>query len=131
MELDRYTAHTIRCSGGVCGKTCPTPGWERYDDAQGRFILGWSENTNLPAQETRALRPYDDTGGNALVTLTIEQIPSHRHLYERQTDTGGGCGLDGCGFHSEYPVKETTAAGGSQPHNNMPPYIALTYCKKV
>ncbi len=104
-------------------------GWEKFEAANGKFILGAGNNLG----RSFAAGSY---GGEYEVVLGLNQMPKHSHTYLKQTDTGGGCGLSGCGFHSEYPQTNTSSAGGNDsgetiPHNNMPPYIVLTYCKKV
>lgn len=59
--------------------------------------------------------------GEAKVTLDISQIPSHSH-------SSSGARFSGSGWYSEYYVYAQNISlkchptGGSQPHNNMPPY---------
>lgn len=97
---------------------CPE-GWERYNEADGRFILGVREGMPLRA-----------TGGSEAHRLTIEEMPTHDH--------GAVFGGDGrkAGMLNEWPYhasgyERMRPTGGGRPHNNMPPYIALIYCKKL
>lgn len=104
--------------------TCPNE-WSQFGLANGRTIIGNS-----------AQYPFSSTGGAATHTLTIAQMPSHTHkLYQVNLPVGGSTsyqnGPQGTYWRSESKSWQTTTpAGSSQPHNNMQPYIALTYCVK-
>ena len=97
--------------------------WERITD---RFPVGAGGSYALGS-----------TGGEANVTLTINEIPPHDHVlnvYNIEMDApsgelvitpakvNAGANIDG------YPTQN---AGGGQPHNNMPPYIACNIWRKV
>lgn len=79
------------------------------------------------------------TGGEANVTLTVEQMPSHSHIRDIENNiltpnppaTGVGawspCTLNlGIVTNDNHQV-ETRNTGGGQAHNNLPPYLAV-YC---
>ena len=94
--------------------------WEQIKDT---FLLACGDTY---ANET--------TGGEATHTLTIEEMPSHNHAIEM---TSGGVayqvervpfGNQSVWGSSNLPIKPT---GGSQPHNNMPPYLAVYVWKRI
>ena len=121
---------------------CPE-GWSAYPEAWARFIVGAVSEDDLgkiPGDfredargEDLSSRLFGKPGGEEQHKLTKPEMPKHSHsLYEskreqRQDEGGGVFALAGQG---NVPPYETTAQGGSEPHNNMPPYVALYYCKK-
>lgn len=79
------------------------------------------------------------TGGSEEVTLTVEQMPEHKHI--KQADdvlsrsgggTSGGYIRDTSATGFFVTVRATNVSvGGSQPHSNMPPYYTLAYIMKL
>jgi microcystin-dependent protein len=85
-------------------------------------------------------------GGEEFVTLLISEMPFHTHSIQAYTDDpaasqvpapdqylGNAQGLTP--YKNTAAVQGTTLgpsalniAGGSLPHNNMPPYLALNFC---
>jgi|GEM_PF-3799441 len=121
-------------------RECPPSeeGWRRFEDAEGRFILGWSDGEGLPSMESRAIRQFDSEGGAETHTLSIDEMPAHTHPFQGSPFTRGGYGGGSRDDVSQggnvipqntlTPRGEVLSNGGDQPHNNMPPYIALTWC---
>jgi len=82
-----------------------------------------------------------ETGGAESVTLTVQQIPSHTHPMLASTLTGTQNGATGNVLASGssislYRIGTPTAplapqtiglTGGSQPHDNMQPYVCVNY----
>ena len=107
--------------------------WEQLKD---RFLLA--------AGDTYAA---GSTGGEAQHTLTVNEMPSHRHSSDSYQDGYPNSGLFGTdqyctwvnrGTHVNNEPKSgesggvrTSFVGGSQPHNNMPPYLAVYMWKRV
>lgn len=72
-------------------------------------------------------------GGAETHRLTESEMPKHRHTIHLSNDDGNGSGIDAANNNANAGVanrKRIVEAGGSQPHNNMPPYVALFFCKK-
>jgi microcystin-dependent protein len=98
------------------------------------------------------LEQYDlgESGGTSNVTLFESEMPIHTHFANATTDHGnttvaagnvpatGAAGppnrqISGKIYSTNAPNTQLnssalSAAGGTQPHNNMQPYLALNYC---
>lgn len=97
---------------------------------EGQFLLG--------ASDTYAA---GTTGGSATHTLTVNEMPSHKHKlhgwrYQLKADDYSGR------FATTGPWTQNSsndnanqdhidATGGGQPHNNMPPYLAVHIWKRT
>ena len=74
------------------------------------------------------------TGGEATHKLTVEEMPSHKHTiwtaqggsWARETVCCGNTAVRNAGDYDSI-----TYAGGNQPHNNMPPYLAVYVWKRT
>lgn len=95
------------------------PGQFRVPDYSELFLVG-SGTTYV----------VGDTGGANTVQLTTNEIPAHNHLYDRM---GAGTIINGenvpipVGNGVNVPTA-TTNTGGSQPHENRPPFKAVNWC---
>jgi hypothetical protein len=108
---------------------CPD-GWESYDQGTGRMIVGAGRGNNLSA------RRVGDTGGMERVTLTLAEIPAHRHANptvgnNQVIEEVNGLQVGGRGSYGPQHARPTEVAGESQPHENMPPFVALLLCRKI
>lgn len=69
--------------------------------------------------------PAASSGGEATVTLTVEQIPPHTHGLKMSKNVGEYYSPPwGDGTEEATPTTVVQSAGGGQSHNNMPPYLA-------
>lgn len=84
------------------------------------------------------------SGGEASVTVLTSQMPSHTHTVQADfdhrnataTSPSGAVQVNSTGnlVFSSNPGNATmnpamvSVAGGSQPHNNLMPYLVLAYC---
>lgn len=114
----------VAFTAGSLGQSICPEGWSYYKKAENRFILGADE---LKYQ-------IGVTGGAESVALTISEMPTHSHpILRTSSNSGDGNYVNWAAMGS--PNNKSTGSGtapvgDSQPHNNMPPYIALYFCKK-
>lgn len=103
---------------------CPE-GWSDVD-------ASWTGKTLVVATEdTNNKYGFRRTGGAETHTLEVDEMPPHDH--------GGIWGGDGSRAAMGNPPNDFHASGYVQirsdgegkPHNNMPPYVALFFCKKM
>jgi microcystin-dependent protein len=77
--------------------------------------------------------------GEASVTLSTAQMPAHNHIWSASSAAATnpkaeGTVLASANMYTASPVDSSmlpsavVAAGGSQPHPNMMPYLVLNYC---
>ena len=87
-------------------------------------------------------RSLGESGGAAAVALTTAQLPAHAHIAKAAlspttntpgsdvslSPSGGGALVYKALSHPAAMAAQTlSAAGNSQPHNNMQPYLAVTF----
>lgn len=101
--------------------------WEQLKD---RFLLGAGDTYSAGS-----------SGGEATHTLTVDEMPSHTHNREGGTQKI----MFDMGVYNAWgsPIKNTDAyeytaqadnlanTGGSQPHNNMPPYLVVYMWQRI
>lgn len=87
-------------------------------DFRGRFPLGMS-----------GTYAFGSTGGEAEHTLTVDEMPAHNH----DVQAGDGATAFGGNFFALDNAPDwqsgfaTESRGNDQPHNNMPPYLAVKF----
>ena len=108
--------------------------WEQIKD---RFLLSAGNSYTAGS-----------TGGEATHTLTVDEMPSHRHSsdsyqYGYPSDSSITAKDDYCTWVNRGTINgnapattdsgwiKTSQAGGSQPHNNMPPYLTVYMWKRT
>jgi microcystin-dependent protein len=114
-------------------------------DLRSRAPIGFGQGPGLSNY------PIGGTGGAENVTINAGSYPAHSHALlaaaspatgntpggaiEAEGQTGGRGGTVNLALYSASgpattlaPAALTPAAGGGQPHNNLPPYLALNFC---
>lgn len=127
---------------------CPV-GWTDYKEARGRTIIGATDHEGDPGNQPA--RSLGESLGNASVTLDDNNIPRHFHTsprvqdvpteneaflfsVDRDSDEGRFLQLADSGSLKVVTRGRTSFAGAettrTEPFDNMPPYVALYFCKK-
>jgi len=107
-------------------------------DLRGRVPIGYGSNTGATSQ-----RSLGETGGTEQVTLNVTQLPAHNHSVNvNSQDVGNQPSPSGNylatpdrrgnNYSDQVPAAALGPAaigsqGGSQPHPNMQPYLAINY----
>lgn len=101
-------------------------GYISVPDLSGRFVVGVDYGDSDYSS-------IGNTGGEKKHQLTISEMPSHTHSYNKiriETHEWGDNANDRP--HPFYDSgAQTGSAGGNQPHENRPPYYVLAYIMKV
>jgi microcystin-dependent protein len=105
-------------------------------DLRGRVPMGWGQGPGLTP------RTLGESGGQENTTLLLTQVPAHTHNMNAVSEAGDtsvptGKYLANSGaLDKEYRTTGTmvqmgansiSPAGGSQPHNNLQPFLVLNF----
>src|SRR4051812_38368193 len=121
---------------------CPD-GWSPFDEARGRIIIGAGVPSNSEFKDWRRIGSSDpiqlttrkpfESGGEENHIITVSEMPAHNHrVYPHAGFPDPGSQVSGAhGGDETTRVRygETNFMGDGKPHNTMPPFIALYYCK--
>jgi len=125
---------------------CPA-GWSIFRPATGRMIVGaggfYERGMEQDASgQSLTQRQYRAHGGEEAHTLTIDEMPRHDHALQtnilndlfRQNNQYPGISVIGRDASRNDPklgaIKYTEVSGLGKPHNSMPPFLALSVCRK-
>jgi len=74
----------------------------------------------------------EETGGAKTHTLTVAQLPSHTHSYDRQNTSTDNISIDDITRTTGGNSSATSGSAGSgQAHNNVQPYITVYMWKRT
>lgn len=98
---------------------------------------GWkgSGSITLPDMNGRSLVGYGtgydigEIGGEEEHTLTLSEMPSHGHSYDKAVPNIDveGAGVPDILAAGVLPNQDTSSSGGGEAHNNMPPFLAVVW----
>lgn len=104
---------------------------------QGRMPMHWGNGPGLSP------RIIGESAGQENVTLLANQMPAHTHPAKAYSEKGNtnspvgkvwskDAGVQSATYSGNAPNADMAAnaigtAGGSQPHDNMPPYLAVSF----
>jgi microcystin-dependent protein len=114
--------------------TTPPDGWAFCDGMSGRpnllgrFVVGYDPSN-------QDYNTIGNMGGEALVTLTLDQIPPHSHKITFKEEKWGDNANNRPFPNHTRPdsgyTADTQVTGGGSPHENRPPYFVLAYIIKL
>lgn len=122
------------------GQLLPIRGYEALFSLLGT-IYGGDGQTTFGLPDLRGRFPMHDGSGPGLsprvqgtksgqesVALTSLEMPAHTHGVPQAQVRGAGTQVTGVTTGGDQGLSATAAAGASQPHNNMPPFLAVNFC---
>lgn len=101
-------------------------GYISVPDLRGRFVVGVDYGDSDYSS-------IGNTGGEKSHQLTVNEMPSHTHSYNRvriETHKWGD-NANNRSFPFYDSGAQTGSTGGNQPHENRPPYYVLAYVMKI
>lgn len=119
----------------LIGTTFGGDGQETFGlpDLQGRLPIHAGQGPQLPTNRT-----LGEMGGSEVVTLTVNQIPIHKHVWATNAsattrDPQGNLPAHAAKRFYATPANLVTlpmassSGGGSQPHDNMHPFLSINF----
>lgn len=125
---------------------CPK-GWQAdFSKGKGKFILGVGQGSldyrggnHQPDGVANSVEldevMWNDQGGAEKIALNVRQMPEHLHqsidnVFTALFDGDESVSDSTLGWKIVREIRDTSKAGLGEAHLNMPPYIALSFCKK-
>ena len=101
--------------------------WRPYQPIGGRFVVASGQGRDDRGEVMDF--PSGSEGGEYRHLLTKAEMPEHVHPYndKHPGSVRADYGDDEPGERKE-TRRETGPAGENEPHNNIPPYLALNFC---
>lgn len=97
--------------------------WVRY--GAGRVLVGYDTSQT-------EFKTIGKTGGEKTHKLTVNEMPSHKHSLPYRTGGGGGSTwYTDPGTAEGYSDSKSQAQGGDQAHNNLQPYIVVSFWRRT
>lgn len=114
---------------------CPD-GWDRFQEADGRVIVGAGIHRQQENGEKVVAFRFGSDGGTRRHGLSIPEMPRHDHdlfwgQYNGRAGPATGGDIKGHSLKIVDMTQNTGLIGNGVPHENMPPYKVLLYCRKT
>ena len=111
-------------------------GWREYVNLRGKMPIGLDPDYVKTKDDVQdyGLNQILKQGGERSHKLTVEEMPSHSHTVEKipgqinDVDRGGQISYFSM---DDITSRTSSATGGDQPHNNMPPYRVVQFIEYV
>lgn len=102
----------------------------KLPDLRGRVAVGKNTVIDTETPDTD-FNELGKTGGEKTHTLTIDEMPSHKHGFQANNDFHAQSGTDAWIFKGGRNDGFILETGGSQPHNNLQPYLVTNFIIKA
>lgn len=103
----------------------------KLPDLRGRVAVGKKDATSADDTEFSSL---GKTGGEKTHTLTVSEMPKHKHELIVDKQQGGVSAALQPTWGTAYSSTDSSSisnTGGNQPHNNLQPYLVTNYIIKA
>lgn len=139
--LASISALDENADGAITPTTTHGPFWEQVTAANGRFMVGTGTITGEVSGATTTINP-GSTGGLAELSLTLAQIPSHKHagttgtLFIGPASGFSQINIGGTSATTCYTDADLLWAGGdadgvAEASSNLPPYYGITIIRRT
>ena len=126
------TITSIPTGWALCDGSSGTP------DLRSRFIVGATSDAstgvtfNADTGVVSGAYAPGNTGGSVAHQLTIAEMPAHTHTYNQNSNASTDhSGSDTISNNPSFSSQPTGSTGGSDFHENRPPYFALAFIMKI
>ena len=125
-EFDKLLAGVIVLTAGTCDALGSD--WRRYEGMDGRFPLGAGQTKEHLERKTTF--EIGKTGGAYVHRLIVDEMPEHAHDFHGSEGPKVVDNWHNARGHRD-KQRTTEKTGGNQPHENMPPYLVMNFCRKA
>ena len=125
--VNKTLSNAILITAGECAQF--GKGWRPYGRMNGRFPLAAGKGKDDRGEVVDF--SLGSEGGEYQHQLSEGEMPTHKHAYKDRTYSGGHGTVDYGDDRSQDALdsdRTTAEVGGNLPHNNMPPYLVLSFC---